>query len=247
MGDEPCYDLNELARSNWHVHTNRSGCALPEMTMGSIAAAAEAAGLRTVALVDHHNDPREDIVGLNGALKVELEEVDTPVRFVIGAELSATGIGKFADSTAVNRRVDYRLYSCNHYHLGHWEHPEERTPRAYAEHMLAVLWNLLPSGRADCIAHPLLASFIAIEGADHTAVTRAITDQEMADVFELCTLNSVAWDLNARCMLDDPEMSRRQWNVGREVGVAFRLGTDAHRLAEIATSPLLPKLMQMLS
>ena len=48
------YDLEELARCNWHVHASFSSDSKARATLGAMVAAAETAGLRTIAVVDHH-------------------------------------------------------------------------------------------------------------------------------------------------------------------------------------------------
>lgn len=243
--EEPCYDLDELARANWHVHGFFSGC--EEMTLPAIVSGAEAAGLHTVAITDHHGVSwDEDVAGFARKLRAEFEGIETQVRFLFGAELSAFGVGKFLDPIEVNRQLDYRLYACNHYHLGGWEHPEDRSPRGYAEHALAVVRSLLPTGRADCIAHPFEMEPVHNVLPDHHAATRAITDQELGDVLELGRRQGVAWGLNAQVLGDDPELSRRLWEIGREVGVTFRLGTDAHELVHLDPHPFLPMLKALL-
>ena len=51
----PCFDLDELARDNLHIHTSFSRCAKPEMTVENIFAEAARIGYRTIALTDHYN------------------------------------------------------------------------------------------------------------------------------------------------------------------------------------------------
>ena len=227
------YDLSELARSNWHIHTNFSPCASDEMTVPNILACARASGLELIALVDHHHSRNHDILKDIASVKKEVDATQTETRVIVGAELSAFGVGKYSDSIDTNCQIDFRLYACNHYHLNFWEHPEDRSPRGYAEHILAVLTHLLKSRRADCIAHPFVGKYLKGQLEDHTTVTKAISDQELAEIFELGKNNNVAWEMNTKIISEDIPFLRRCWNVGREVGVTFYLGSDAHMLSEI--------------
>lgn len=247
MANGDPYDLAELARSNWHVHTSWSPCARGEMTLPAIVAAAEAAGLRRVALTDHYHRIEQDLAGRLDELAAEAAEIDSPVELVIGAELSATGPGRFVDSPELNARVGYRLYACNHYHLDFWQHPADRTGRGYAEHMLAVLAGLIPTGRADCIAHPFSVGYLRTCLDDPAAGPAAITDAELLDVLELARAHQVAWELNTSAAEDDIAMIRRLWDLGREVGVAFRVGTDAHEPARIDPGPAIREIAAMLA
>lgn len=244
------YDLSSLARFNCHVHTNFSTCANVEMTVPNILASAKDSGLEGVAFVNHHHSRKHNILNDIGQLKNEIEACRTKLKVFVGAELSAFGIGKYCDSIETNRMINYRLYACNHYHLSFWEHPVTKSPRAYAEHSLAILTCLLKSQRADCIAHPFIAEYLARylkdKLYDHTSVTKAISDKELADILELGKNNDVAWELNAKVLLEDPQFARRYWNIGREVGVSFHFGTDAHRLSEIDPRQYIGRLKSIL-
>jgi len=233
IADEPCYDLGELAGANWHVHGFYSGC--EEMTLPNLVADAEAAGLHTLAVTDHHGvaaEP-EDIDGFVSALREEFKGIETNVRFLFGGELSSIAPGVFIDSLETNARMDYRLYATTHYHLGLWGQPEDRSPRGYAKHALATVRALIPTGRADCIAHPFQMD---------TKASAAVTDRELAEVLELGKKHGVAWGINTQWVCSDPDFSRRLWGMGREIGVTFRMGTDAHERRHIDPKPFLPAL-----
>ncbi len=244
----PANNLDDLLGCNWHVHTSLSSCGKEEMTPRAIVSAAESAGLETIALTDHNHWLDDDLPGRMAEVESQLSAVTSPVRVIVGAELSAFGVGRYADAPEVNAQVGYRLYACNHYHLRHWEHPKDRTPRGYAEHMLAVLRELLPTGRADCIAHPFSCpGSIPDALGGPSAAARAVSDAELGEILELGRINGVAWEINARSCLADPALASRLWRLGREVGVEFRFGTDAHRLAHVDPAPFLPKLAEVLS
>ena len=246
-GVEACYDLKELAQHNWHIHTVRSSCASPRLTVAAVAEAAETAGLKTVALVNHHHRPGDELPDHHSSAATETADANSSSRLVLGAELSAYGIGKYADTASQNDRVSFRLYACNHYQLAHWEHPDDRSPRGYAEHMLQVLRILLPTNRADCIAHPFAIDYLTRCAHAPAAITRAITDTELADVLELGRSHGVAWEINVDACLSDEPFARRYWRIGKRVGVTFLLGTDAHDLDEIDPAPMLGKLSHCLT
>lgn len=241
---QPCYDIHELTEENLHVHTVFSGCAKDEMRVRHIVARAHELGLKRIALVDHFNSPETPMLEKNRADRFLAELYDAQIDILFGAELSAYGIGKQLDSDEVNAGLDYRLYAANHYHLGFWEQPEDMSARGYAKHAVALLTQLIKSGRADCIAHPVIAGYIrAVE--DKPTVTAAVTDSELGDLLTLARENRVAWEINESAALSDPDFSRRFWNLGREAGVVFHFGTDAHRLAEIDTRKRIDELEKL--
>ena len=230
---EKTYDIDELARWNLHIHTTFSGCAKREMTARDIVKTADAAGLEMIALTDHnYPDRRNAVAQQRYDLIRELEGLEHNVKVLIGAELSAYGINKFADDIACDNSLDYRLYTTNHFHQKYWEHPEEKTPRAYAEHMLAIMEGVIASGRADCFAHPFMAGYIHAFDDSHD-VTRAFRDNEIGDIMEKAHENEIAWELNVPAIFGDNEFFKRYFHIGKEVGVIFNLGTDGHALDKV--------------
>ncbi len=230
---EKTYDIDELVKHNLHLHTRFSGCAKPEMIAADIVKKAEECGLEMIALTDHNYPQKKNAVAQQRyEILRELEDIETPVKVLVGAELSTYGVGKFADDISCDNSLDYRLYTTNHYHQGYWEHPEIITPRAYAEHMLAIMDSVIESGRADCFAHPFMAGYIHAFEDSHD-VTRAFTDNEIGDIMEKANNHEIAWELNVPAVLGDPEFFHRYFQIGKEVGVVFNIGTDGHRLDRV--------------
>ena len=231
---EPCFDINELVKENLHVHTSFSGCAKPEMRIKDIVARAEELKLEKVALVDHFNHSNCPMLEKNTADRFNISLTETDITFLLGAELSACGVGKWLDSDAVNAALDYRLYAANHYHLSVWEQPEDKSPRGYAEHTVRLLTALIKADRADCIAHPIHGGYVrCLE--DKLALAREVTDNELGDLMALAVQHRVAWEINVNEARSDRELSRRMWHTGKELGSVFHFGTDAHRLNEMDT------------
>lgn len=244
---QPCYDLDCLARKNLHIHTCFSSCGKPEMNTVDILAHARAYGLDEIALTDHYNDDidanrflarieylRQSVFKTQGSLKVH-----------IGSELSCYAPGKTLEPQRVRDALDFRLYSCNHYHLNFWGQPEDISPRGYALHSIATVGSLIESGKAHCIAHPFIGRFIKAH-PDRNAVTREIRDNELGELLERSALMGCAWEINAGAVLSDPGFARRFWHLGKEASTVFTFGTDAHRLCDIDPSPRLPELKKIL-
>lgn len=227
-----------LFHSNWHIHSCFSPCASREMTVQNIVKYAEIACLKQIAIVDHHPIYNQNILDNIDRHQHELAELQSPLKVILGAELSAYGVGKYADSPEENRQIPYRLYSCNHYHQDFWEHPKILSARGYAEHELSILRELIPSGRSDCIAHPFIGFYIPQFIYDYKEVTRAIHDDELMEIFTLGKKHNVAWEINTNMIYYDFEFAYRYWNIGNEIGVTFRVGTDAHQLNNIVNDAL---------
>ena len=225
--------LPELVKSNYHIHTNFSVCAAKNMTVPYIILQAKKAGLEKIALVDHDHDNWDELLEKTNYRKNEVQEINPDIDVIVGAELSAYGINKYGVDEDTNEQIDFRLYATNHYHLDFWEHPQNKTAPAYAEHTLQILKNLIVSGRADCIAHPFVGFYLRGILDDFTEVTRSISDNELADILELGVQHNVSWELNTKAIYADPIFAKRLWRIGRDVETTFVIGTDAHQIFEI--------------
>jgi len=237
------YLLSELLRENNHIHTRYSKCASHQMTVSQIVSRARQLGLRKIALVDHDHDNAENFLQQQEKLLREVRacQLQEVPEIIVGAELSAFGVGKYLLSEEEMKKIKFRLFAVNHYHLPFWEHPRSSSARAYAEHLLESTRAVVQSGLAHCIAHPFVANYLKEKVADYTKVTQAIRDAELADIFMLSNEYNVSWELNYRTIFADPSFARRFWQIGNEMGVKFLFGTDAHTLSEIEE----PRVMEL--
>lgn len=242
------YDVDELCRNNMHTHTLFSKCSKPEMVFEDMIKEAESCGLDMIAITDH-SDLRDGInsVANYRRLKKRLEKIDTPVRVIVGAETSAYGVGKFAEPYRVDKEIEFCNYSCVHYHLGYWEQPEDRSPRGYAVHMLKVMDALFETDRADSIAHPFSPCKMRFfSQSENEEMLASITDNELGDILLKGEKAGCAWELHQSSVCCYPEFYRRFFFTGKEAGVHFTAGTDAHRLVNIDTKGFAVKLKEIL-
>ena len=234
---EKCYDIPELLRNNMHIHSHYSHCARPEMKLADIVREAERCGLENIAITDHSDIALHNTtVRNNEALKAERDALTTRVHVRIGAEISLYGVGKYSQKPEEIRAMEYRLFAQNHYHVNHWEHPEEQTPQGYARHTQKCLEGLFATGMADCIAHPI----VPIKGnrlADPAQMLDCFSDETLGDLLEKGERAGCAWELHRGAVAAFPEFSRRYFQIGREVGVHFTYAADAHRLVDIDPAP----------
>ncbi|MBR6771838.1 MAG: PHP domain-containing protein [Clostridia bacterium] len=231
-----CYDIDELLTKNMHMHSNFSNCAKPEMTFEAIVRKAEESGFDCIAVTDHS--------GVGNSITRCLEEhkrlrdlTETGLKILIGSEISNYGVGKYSETPEVLNALEYRLFAQNHYHLAIWEHPEDRSPQGYVDHMTACLEELFKTGYADCIAHPL-APIKLKAFADPYTLLNAITDNHIGNLMEKAEAAEVSWELHRGVVWAWPDFARRFYNIGREVGAHFVYASDAHSLATVGVDDI---------
>lgn len=229
------YDIDDLAHYNLHIHTNFSGCAKPEMSFENIVSTAEKANLEMIALCDHINMPEKLPEFLQNCeiLRKKRDEYNSDIKILIGGEFGCYGADKYA-LKGVDIKTDYRLYAQNHFHVKGWEQPAVRTPEAYKEHTKQMLRTLFRDKAADTIAHPLNGKYLKkMTGWEYDVLGKCWTDNEIGDIITEAYNSECAWELNTSAIFADPDLGRRMYNIGKEIGAVFTLGTDAHLLINI--------------
>lgn len=245
---ERTYEISELVRHNMHTHSVFSKCAKKEMTLEAMIRAAERSGIKTLAVTDHSDlgdgiDTAENFC----EYKRRLQGIETSVRVLIGAELSAYGVGLCGEPYEIDKMLDFASYSHVHYHLDFWEQPEDRSPRGYAEHELRVLNSLFETDRADNIAHPFSPLKMKFFNDEQKAATlSAITDNELGDILEKGERAECSWELHTPTVFTFPDFAYRFFHIGKEAGVHFCVGTDAHELSAVAPEGLAERLEKVL-
>ncbi|MCQ2463591.1 MAG: PHP domain-containing protein [Clostridia bacterium] len=235
---EKTYDIDELCKCNMHTHSIFSKCSKPEMVFEDMIKAAESFGLSTLAITDH-SDLHDGIcsVGNYRKLKKRLSEINTPVRVLVGAEMSAYAVGKFGEPYRIDKEIEFCSYSCVHYHLDFWQQPDDRSVHGYAKHMLAVLSALFDTDRADNIAHPFSPCKMKFFDPEQKKTMLAcITDEELYGIMKKGENAGCSWELHKSSVMNFPDFYRRFFFIGKEAGVHFTVGTDAHRLHDIDTA-----------
>ncbi|MBQ7637587.1 MAG: hypothetical protein IJS90_01630, partial [Clostridia bacterium] len=209
-----------------------------EMVLSDIVKAAEDAGLREIAITDHIHPFETPKIDRNmRRLVPQRTEIKTKVRVYLGAELSAHGKNKYT-LKYTDKRLEYHLYAHNHYHMFGWEQPEDKSPEGYKTHCIKTLKNVIASKKADCLAHPFIDKYIVREfedryGFTYGCITSLFTDNDLGDIMQAGKENRVAWEINTTALIQYKDFMRRYFHIGKEVGVCFNLGTDAHTLKAV--------------
>lgn len=220
------------------MHTWRAG-GKADALVEDIIGANKSYGLSLMGISEHIDrlDEREEFTEKVAANR--REATATPageMRVLIGTESTMINPRECAVGAEIAATLDYRLVSCNHYHLKHVENPDPGTPEAYADHYLDMLWGASELGYADTIGHPFYHAKLKTYGYDHDklmAVLKAYNTGRLTDVLKRAAAVNMAFELQPRHVDNALEWFRELIQEGRLHGTKFTLGTDAHDIASL--------------
>lgn len=215
-----------------HVHTKRSACAKPEMTLPDLDAAASSAGLDYVGIADHIDIGEHNSRPLLNRRDIESGSWKTGL--LVGCEATVLSPGRVAVKDDIARKLDYVMVSANHYHLDQVENPRERSPESYARHYLEMLDGVMDWGLADIVAHPFLHTKLGRRGRVNPLDVMEHYDWDLVErVLERAGGECLSFEIKPGYVDMVPDFMKQLVRIGRKHGVRFSLGTDAHRLVEI--------------
>lgn len=242
------YDIDELAQFNLHIHTNFSGCAKEEMEFEEIIRTAKRANLEMIAITDHiyERDELPDFIENCSRLRRLRDEINPDIKILIGGEFSCYREDDYT-LNGVDIETDYRLYAQNHFHVTGWQQGDDGTPEGYKEVTKRMLRNLFINKAADTIAHPFSGRYLTrAMGWPADAVGNTWSENELGDIMLEGHESGCAWEFNSSNIASDPELIKKMYHIGKEIGVVFTIGTDAHRLEAIDTNNITKELKRIL-
>lgn len=227
-------------RQDWHMHTWRAG-AKDDMIVKDMIATNAAYGLTLMGISEHIDrvDEREEFKTKLAANREEAEAaiaagVAGSMKVLIGTESTMINPKLTAADAEIAALLDYRLISCNHYHLKHVENPEP-TADAYANHYLDMLWGATELGYADTIGHPFYHQKLS-KIFDHDglmAILKAYNAERLTAVLKKAAEVNMAFEINPRHADHALEWFRELIQEARLHGTKFTIGTDAHNIPSL--------------
>lgn len=111
---------------NLHLHSHKSKCAKPEMTLENIIQQAQRLGFDFIGISDHINRPEESAEILLET-RQELENLPNfPV--LTGVEVTQLAPDRMSLADEMAGKFDYVIVASNHYHLRGVTQPDNPTP-----------------------------------------------------------------------------------------------------------------------
>jgi histidinol phosphatase-like PHP family hydrolase len=225
-------------RQDWHMHTWRAG-AKKDMIVKDMIAANAAHGLTLMGISEHidREDEREEFkkkLTANREEALAAASAAGAMKVMIGTESTMINPKLTAADAEIAAMLDYRLISCNHYHLKHVENPEP-TADAYANHYLDMLWGATELGYADTIGHPFYHQKLS-KIFDHDglmAILKAYNHDRLTAILKKAAEVNMAFELQPRHVDHAVEWFRELIQEARLHGTKFTIGTDAHDIPSL--------------
>jgi len=220
-----------LVWQNMHTHTRLSYCGGRDSTVANTVAEAESVGLRLIGICDHVDVPESGREALMAQNRDELAQIETPVRVLIGAEVTLVAPDVLGTTRDALERMDYVVISANHFHLPHVAQPEQRTEEGYADRFLTMAEAAIGFG-ASIIPHPF--SYIGVRQmgdgrlVDRERLLAAYDRGRVRRLFRLAAERGTAFELNPGHVRAVPDFFAEMVRMGRDEGMKFSFGTDGH-------------------
>ena len=224
-------------RQDWHMHTNRAG-GKPDMNVHDMILTNQAYGLKLMGISEHIDrlDQREDFKEKIRLNRTEAATVPTTnMRVMIGTETTMINPKLCSLSAELATMLDYRLVSCNHYHLKHVENATPATANAYAGHYLDMLHGAMDLGFADTIGHPFYHQKLHKKYGPELlhATLKAYDDTRLTETLQRAAKVNMAFEINPRHADLALDWFKELVQEARLHGTKFTIGTDAHAIKSL--------------
>ncbi|MBN1352884.1 hypothetical protein JXJ21_26075 [candidate division KSB1 bacterium] len=224
----------EKFQYNLHIHSAKSNCAKPEMTLPAIMDRALSADFDLIGISDHI-DLRERPADFLFETKAEIDALNPPIPILAGCETTQIAPHVFALSDETAQALDYVIVACNHYHLPHVEQPPDPTLEAFASHHFQMLEGAILWKYTDIIAHPFCPRVPeAIRNDfDFERLERSYSEAQLRNIILLACQHDVAFEINPGYYFRMPRVYKILIAEGKKAGLKFSPGTDAHSLSSV--------------
>ena len=240
----PKYDL--------HVHTSLSSCAKPEASAAGYIALAKEMGLTTIAFTDHLWDSA--IPGASDwykpqnfehicQLKKELPAADPSLKILFGCETECDMHGTVGVSEEVAAQLDVLLVPNSHTHMRFvMDRALREDDAAHGLYMVKHFMQIMESPLAKYITavpHP----FSAVGCPTVENVVNLLPTSAIEECCAAAREKNIALEINTACFpgMEGEAIANsafvRVFQLAREAGCRFTLGSDAHDHAGMRTLP----------
>jgi histidinol phosphatase-like PHP family hydrolase len=220
--------LSQLIRTDFHIHSNLSGCGSPSATFDAIVTAGLDAGLEAIGISDHvfFDSHRGRAQIARNALPREVDGT----RIYIGCEADMESPDRAAVDAEFAATLDYVMVAASHLYDPNVEQDFIDEPRSMAAYMLDLMRGAVELGFVDIIVHPLHVPQCRYSFDEFV---RATDESELRRVARMAAETGVAMECNPRFLLAAPEEAKWLFSALLEEGCTLAINSDAHHPAHI--------------
>ena len=231
-------DLSLYSRCDMHVHTALSPCGWSEMSIEAIIRAAEAQGIKHLAITDHiHPGTDRAIVA---QVKEELSRAEKSIDVYVGCEADITAVGAHEVDQKLLELTDFVMVSASHFHETFISQPRSASKSDVARHFLEMFSYAASLDFVDVIAHPL---YVMPDTYDQRAPAELDTEDLMPAI-RMLKKNNIAVEISRRALAPaQTPFLLSFYRLCKQEGVKFSIGSDAHRLADVGRTKLVEPLV----
>lgn len=243
-------------KSDLHVHTFLSPCAVRTAFPQDYITYAKEKGLRTIGFADHFWD--NAIEGASGfyanqsyetlsKIKEHIPKDTNGVNVLFGCEVEYVK-GKIAITPEVAKKFDFVHVTASHFHMKNFVIPASVTEaKDFADYLIRYFLGAVSSGLCNGIVHPFMPhGHLAV--AD--SILQNITNQDYYECFTLAKNNNVSIELHSSIVSDLLEKNKdgisiayaRMVEAASACGCKFHFGLDFHNPEEMRKSNWYSKL-----
>ncbi len=238
MSDQPLPPLD------LHLHTWLSPCATPDRSLCSVDVyAAEAArlGLETIAITDHFALPSPALPdwyrglgpGIIDQVARSASSVTNGVEILIGCEAEMLAPGAVTIDADFARTLDLVILAASHLHFEEIGPPAGSPPATVAAALMDFFAAAVALPYVDVVAHPFVIPHEPFGPA--ASYISLIEDDDFRRLASIAAANSVALEINGSMAARDDyrRLMPRFFQIAREEGVKFSVGSDAHSVKDM--------------
>lgn len=229
-------------KTDFHNHSNLSKCSREEMTVSNMLKKFEEFGMEQAGISDHLY-PDDKIVERARKVRNEIKKQRSNVNVFVGVEVDMISPGKLITSPETLKIFDYIMVACSHYQL-----KDRVVPPMYfdyntiAQNMFDYMMAATSLEFVDIIVHPFDVRSLKNYREDFSLVEAMdnISDRDFKLILKNMKENEIALELNTS--LTEEEYAKAMFKflaLGKEAGVKFSLGSDAHWLSCMCGIPLM--------
>jgi histidinol phosphatase-like PHP family hydrolase len=233
--------LELFRQCDFHVHSILSPCAEDEMILEDIINTAIDRGIKYLGINNHISIGTD--LSIFQKTRDEIAKINPNIQVFVGCEADIICVGKNLASELIRKELDFVSVASNHFQVSYVEQPPSKDLRDIGLHFLKLFKYACSLDYVDVIVHPMI-EFMKM--FDPTCFD-LLEDEEILEALYLAKENNIAMEITPRALIKNQLYFRyRFYELCKQVGLKFSIGSDAHHLETVAPGNLLAGMISKL-